>query len=535
MQLTLSIRKDNGIPSHDNGPKSFDEFPIIIGRSSSCHFVLADQSRYISSNHAVVSEDQGVLYLEDTSANGVYINASSVPIGRGHSTKLNDGDTIAIGDYSLEARIHEHSVDTDDPFAFVKESEPEQKQHDPFEGSDLDWTPPSQKSNDFDVDENTWDELSSSPKIEDSSQIAKQNNNDNHDDWADAWTSLSHSKEKPTPAIEPVLAETVDEKITAETEIADIFAIPETNDLSATPDRPALSATPEIPLDSVAPDIPEASASTGNEPWFDFPSTESPKPKIKEQARHTRHTSSEDETKPNTVAVQQPSPSPRPKPPIVRKKSPRPISRASSAQPNSNPGSEQALHAFFKAAQLQQKDFADQSPEALMTQTGKLLNLAIDGMMVLLQSRAEIKNAIRSDVTQLNRVDNNPLKFSYDARDALNKLLSEDSRGGYLHADIAMQQSIEDLKVHQVALLEGMKAAVKALLMDFDPEKLESSLEKKHPIAANIPITRDAKLWQLYQEHYSDIKEDAVNSFGDIFGIEFRKAYENRIKDMKNN
>ena len=152
--------------------------------------------------------------------------------------------------------------------------------------------------------------------------------------------------------------------------------------------------------------------------------------------------------------------------------------------------------------------------------------------MVLLQSRAEMKNAIRSDVTTLERSNNNPLKFSYSAEDALSKMLGERAAGGFLDADQALAQAAEELKIHQLAMLEGMKAAMKSILLQFDPQRLTGHLQKSGSISANIPITREAKLWELFCEQYDAIREEAERDFTDFFGREFRKAYEKRIREL---
>nr|MBX2825479.1 type VI secretion system-associated FHA domain protein TagH [Gammaproteobacteria bacterium] len=148
------------------------------------------------------------------------------------------------------------------------------------------------------------------------------------------------------------------------------------------------------------------------------------------------------------------------------------------------------------------------------------------------QSRTELKNAIRTDVTRLARENNNPLKFSTGPEDAMMKLLAPHTQRGFLPADTAIDQAIDDLKMHQLAMLEGMKAAVRSMLVQFDPDKLEQKLEKNNRLTANIPITREAKLWELFQEKFSDIREEAVSDFNELFGREFRKAYDRRIKEL---
>jgi len=131
--------------------------------------------------------------------------------------------------------------------------------------------------------------------------------------------------------------------------------------------------------------------------------------------------------------------------------------------------------------------------------------------------------------------NNNPLKFSFGSQEALTKLLLSQKNPGYLPAEEAINQAVDDLKAHQVATLEAMRSAVKAMLAQFDPERLERKLEKKNRVAANIPIKREAKLWELFQERFEDIHDEAVSNFGEMFATEFRKAYESRIRELGRN
>jgi len=194
-------------------------------------------------------------------------------------------------------------------------------------------------------------------------------------------------------------------------------------------------------------------------------------------------------------------------------------------------GNAESLDILLRAASLRESDFNHLQEAEILEQTGKLLAQMVDAMMVLLQSRTELKNAIRSDITTLSRSDNNPLKFSFDAADALTKMLANRD-DGYLEPERAIEQAVDDLKLHQLAMLEGMKSAVRAVLLQFNPETLSGNLEKTGGISANIPITREAKLWELFCDQYEAIREEAMNDFTEVYGREFRKAYESRIRKM---
>lgn len=463
-----------------------------MGRSNACDYSLNDASRYISSNHAIVSLENGQLYIQDTSANGVYVNGSADPIGRGRTVALNDNDSLAIGDYTVIANIDQGASNSpsnaspDDPFAdFATGGSPTPAAapaFDPFKGDEPDWTPPSAQSDDPFGDD--WD-------MNDTPTPAAPNSRDNAPpadsggDWAD-WDSPSSPN--PPPARAPAPPPTAESA-----PVKDPFATPDD-------DFDWLPGTSNETI-SIPPSLPESSPQPRN-------------PAVSPRQRRA------------------PSPVSRPPPPQAGYPANRPAqSTPRVAQPPRASDSHEGLSALLTAAKLRESDFAHQSEAEVLAQTGRLLNQMVDAMMVLLQSRAEVKNAMRSDVTQLSRANNNPLKFSFSSSDALTKLLS-DNTDGYLHADASIQEAVDDLKLHQLAMLEGMKAAVRSMLLQFDPGKLEKTLEKTGGISANIPITREAKLWELFCEQYDAIREEAVSDFGELFGAEFRKAYEKRIRKL---
>lgn len=501
MRLTLDVRSYCDQAPADSQSRSFDAFPVIIGRSSSCDYSLSDESRYISSNHAVVVLDNGQLLIQDTSANGVYVNGSSEPVGRGRSLALNGGDSLAIGDYTINVVIDQRAASTDiaaidDPFAdfgagsSAAPSSP--AAYDPFRGDEPDWTPPSQSSDPFGDD---WD-MNDQPTGAASTPDRASSGQEEWADWSDDITPPAPDRHNPSSAISSPAADD------------DFDWLPGTSSetVSIPPSLPS-SGRPRAPLHPGS-----NSASSPRKP--DYPAAQRPSQRS-------------DQRDPRAQAHQHPTP------PGARQRQ----SSQQPARPRNRTASrqlDQPVETLLRAATLREADFARYSEAQVLEQTGKVLALTVDAMMVLLQSRAEIKNAIKSDVTTLSRSDNNPLKFSFSAADALTKLLSDDV-DGYMSADSAIQEAVDDLKLHQLAMLDGMKAAVRSMLLQFDPSKLAKNLEKSGGLSANIPITREAKLWELFCEQYDAIREEAVSDFGELFGAEFRKAYEKRIKQLGRN
>jgi len=110
IQITLQVDRYCGERPSDNFLSRYRRFPIVIGRADTCDFILMDVSKYISSKHALIYTEKGDLFIHDTSANGVYINGSIYPIGRGNTEPLKDGDTLSMGDFRLLVQIGEDTA-----------------------------------------------------------------------------------------------------------------------------------------------------------------------------------------------------------------------------------------------------------------------------------------------------------------------------------------------------------------------------------------------------------------------------------------
>jgi type VI secretion system FHA domain protein len=100
---------------------------------------------------------------------------------------------------------------------------------------------------------------------------------------------------------------------------------------------------------------------------------------------------------------------------------------------------------------------------------------------------------------------------------------------GYLPPADAVRAGFRDIKVHELALLAGMRAALDAVLARFDPTELEGQLRKRSPMARLVPGSRKAKYWKIFVQEYRAIARDAEHSFRGAFGQAFADAYERQI------
>ena len=105
MPLRLRVTSDSKELQRDQRVREFPAVGGTIGRSPDSDWVLPDESRYVSSRHAMIDYQGGAYYLVDTSKNGVFVNGADTPVGQGHPQRLFDGDQLRIGGFEVAVDI----------------------------------------------------------------------------------------------------------------------------------------------------------------------------------------------------------------------------------------------------------------------------------------------------------------------------------------------------------------------------------------------------------------------------------------------
>ena len=171
------------------------------------------------------------------------------------------------------------------------------------------------------------------------------------------------------------------------------------------------------------------------------------------------------------------------------------------------------------------------TPE-LMLLVGQLLRESTRGAVELLVARAALKREMRAEMTMIVARENNPLKFSPSVEVALQHLLAPTSPG-FMPAAPAVRDAFDDLRAHQLGVMAGMKAALDGVLQRFDPQQLEAKLTTRSAIASILPATRKARLWESFQQLFSQLSSEAQDDFDELFGKAFLRAYEAQLDRLQ--
>jgi type VI secretion system FHA domain protein len=164
---------------------------------------------------------------------------------------------------------------------------------------------------------------------------------------------------------------------------------------------------------------------------------------------------------------------------------------------------------------------------------GELLRESIAGLQKSLVARALTKGALRLDMTMLSSAENNPLKFSPNAYEALTHLLAPRAASGYLPPLRAVREAFQDLEAHNLAVMAGMRAALLGVLQRFDPAKVEKRLGSNPLLEKLLPAKRKARMWDLVAEQHGDMVREAQDEFERIFGRAFRDAYQEQVEKLR--
>jgi type VI secretion system protein len=169
------------------------------------------------------------------------------------------------------------------------------------------------------------------------------------------------------------------------------------------------------------------------------------------------------------------------------------------------------------------------TPENLSA-LGQVLGVTTQGLIDVLTARSAVKSQFRVPMTMMRPVENNPLKSSANAIEALLYLLVN-KNPAYLGPVESFAEGFDDIKAHQMALMAGMRAAFDSMLQRFDPAELEQRFDKRRS-KSKLRLSASGQYWDMYKDLYDDMTQDADANFQRLFGEEFARAYEEQMQRL---
>jgi type VI secretion system protein ImpI len=520
MALTFVIENRANLP--DGGPMDFTihgKRGADIGRDLHLDWSLPDPSRVVSSKHCEVRYREGGYWLTDVSTNGTFLNGSTFRMQGPH--RLRSGDRLEIGQYIINVLI------------------------DGEEGQEMMPPPPPLTHGD------PWSSFKSEapPQVVSSPPPPPDPNAMSTGDTMDWYADI------PAPDLPAKLPQT------DETWMRALMTGPKPGNGAANvpippPMPPPIAAAP--PPVPVAPpplppvtDFPPPLAGWGEpQPPAPMPATlQGPRPTTLPpemmQAMGLAPMPAAPPPPPPPPLPQSAAPPPPPPPPVRAAPSPPPppapraelqpferAARHSGSVGATEISGDQFIELIARGAGVSSDVFRQIPAERIAEMIGAMLTASIDDLRGMLQMRAQAKGMVRSsDQTTIQAFENNPLKFTPTAEEALRKMLGPNNRS-YLPAVEAIQQAFSDLKAHQMNTYGAMQQALKMVVDDLDPAAIERAAGADGNLGGLL-TNKKAKLWETYVTRWKAKTARHDNGFVDVFLIYFSESYDAQNRRLK--
>jgi len=491
MPIEITIISSPGNVNNSKTSHSFSESGGSLGRGTDNSWVLDDPDKYMSSVHAQISFENGQYLLTDVSTNGTFINGSPEPLGGGKAV-LVEGDRFVISDYEFIV-------------SFLNASS----------GDELFSQPPGPFSG---VDVAEKDEVAIGNSFLQDDPFATPANNSVP--LSDAMSGFNAAETDPLAALDKANANNNSQSLL------------QNNPFASAPFDSSVADQGGAMNDSI--DWPDASIETGAIPdnWYDDEPEEkvvSPPPVIApfETAKEplSEHSSS------HLAALERLESENKKLLNDVAQLKQQIKSQSSHCKTGEQKRAVTAVdRALIEALGFSEKNLSEDKILEISEIAGLLVRETMEGMMQVLSFRKKIKEEFRINVTTIQPVENNPLKFSANIDDAMeNMFIKENS--AYKEPIEAVREGFQGISEHQIAVLAGMQAAFRGMLERFDPQILEKRFEKyKKP--GLIQIGKKRQNWESYKAYHTELAENLDNSFQHLFGYDFVQAYEEQMQRL---
>ena len=94
----------------------------------------------------------------------------------------------------------------------------------------------------------------------------------------------------------------------------------------------------------------------------------------------------------------------------------------------------------------------------------------------------------------------------------------------------AVADALHDIRLHELAAMAAMQAAVRSMLDGLDPTRLRASAEQGGGISL-LPAQKKARAWDAYEALHARTVRALADDFDSAFGKAFARAYERSLQE----
>ena len=210
-----------------------------------------------------------------------------------------------------------------------------------------------------------------------------------------------------------------------------------------------------------------------------------------------------------------------PQPPV-----PSPIERPLDGAPSRSSDDFFTVHdACFALVRKYCKDLApplsDQYVQQFMERLDRILAVTIRSLAQAMEGRRQLTREFELNVTKLLARAPNRIKMA-EGEQEIGAYLMDPRRSSTETAVNDLEAVFQDLALHQMGLVAGLRACLRGILLELDPDKIEKAVKEER---GKLPWGLGAEAWTLFKEKHRELSEEEVTLFERILAPHFADGY----------
>ncbi|MCV9878085.1 type VI secretion system-associated FHA domain protein TagH [Brenneria izbisi] len=162
----------------------------------------------------------------------------------------------------------------------------------------------------------------------------------------------------------------------------------------------------------------------------------------------------------------------------------------------------------------------------MLEEMGKSLRMMVEGLLALQTGQTALAE------THLRPIEDNPLRLGLDYTDTLSLLFAEGKSPVHLSAPAAVEEVLNNVRVHHLANQQAIAVALESILQAFSPAALLNRFEH-YRRSGEQQIADDGWAWQMYQHYYRELTSPRQQGFQKLFHQVYAQAYDRAVRQQQ--
>jgi type VI secretion system protein ImpI len=182
---------------------------------------------------------------------------------------------------------------------------------------------------------------------------------------------------------------------------------------------------------------------------------------------------------------------------------------------------------------VQMEEMDTEQAHHFLSQSGHALQKAIQGLLMLYQADKQSKINLSLLGRSYQAIEDNPLRMGMSYEETTKALFSPHKSRVHLSPDHAIEESMQNIKKSQAALIEAIQESLQQLLHAFSPTHLEQRF-MHYRLEQDTEANGDAWSWQMYKNYFEEMTSNRQTGLEKMFWEIFEQSYDRTMRQTEN-